>query len=469
VSHQLLKRSCRYLAWALMVGSVASCHSIRTRYLPPGVLTPAVYPNSPPHGVAAPDPWWSNFADERLNALVTDVLEHNPDLAIADLKLRAAQQQLHLAVINPTVATGYTYEDWKILNNGQPAMRTEFLSATVSYEVDLWGQLAALRDATTWEARATEQDRRSAAVVLIGTTIKLYYELACLNQRVALGEQSIAYAEKTLSLVQKLADYGAASQFEVSQAEQGIGSQKAAQTAILQQQVETRNEMTVLLNGRPLPRVSELLEVPETPVLPVDPGLPASLLGRRPDLQAAEMRLREAIANADATHLSFYPQITLTSSVGTASTQLIQALQNPVGTLAATLTAPILQFNQAKYTTAVARTMQEEASTTFAKTILQAMYDVDNALSARAQLAEEAVQLANSLNAARNVERISAIRVHSGAVTLQAWLDAQQGRRQVEGSLANNRLQRLENYVTLSEALGGAAHLTLIPPSAPAP
>ena len=104
-----------------------------------------------------------------------------------------------------------------------------------------------------------------------------------------------------------LAAAGAATRLDLSESEQNLESQQASQTEILQQRVEVRNALTVLLNGTEWPQDREPTEVPEGPPPPVDAGLPASLLERRPDLRAAEQRLRESLATADATRLVITP------------------------------------------------------------------------------------------------------------------------------------------------------------------
>jgi NodT family efflux transporter outer membrane factor (OMF) lipoprotein len=456
-----MRRRCGVVLLAVELAVVSSgltgCGLTRTSYVRPAILAPATYAHADHAAPASLDEWWHGFDDRQLDALVEQALERNTDLAVAALRVRAATFQQHLAVINPTLTAGYNYEYSKPFQGRVPATQAHNLSAAVGYEVDLWGRLGAVRDAAVWETRATEQDRRSAALALIGTTIDLYYELAELNQRVTLADQSIAYAGRTLDLVKGQAAFGAATKLEVAESEQSLESQRAARTELIEQRIEARNALTVLLDGMTLPESAELPVLPVAPPPAVAAGLPVTLLERRPDLQSAELRLRETLASTDATRLSFYPQLTLTGGAGTATTQLSQVLQNPVGTLTAALTAPFLQFNQAKYSTQLARTQMEEATVVFRKTLLQALYDVDNALSARTQLAEEAAQLERSLAAAKEVERLFEIRYRSGAVALQLWLNAQETRRQAEISLASNRLQRLQNYATVCQALGGDA------------
>jgi NodT family efflux transporter outer membrane factor (OMF) lipoprotein len=440
--------------------SLTGCGLMRMHYTRPEVESPPSYPHADATATASLDRWWQGFGDPQLNALVAEALKLNSDLALAALNVRAAQLQAHLAVINPVIAAGYTY-DYSAPLKGTipptPATKFHSLTASASYEVDLWDQLAALKDAARWEARATEEDRQSAALALIGTTVNLYFQLADLNYRIDSSQQSVAYATRTLELVQVLKKAGGATQLELAESEQSLQSQKANEAALIQQRVEVRNALTVLLNGTPWSEDTERPAVPEGPPPPVAAGVPAMLLDRRPDLRAAELRLRETLAETDATRLSFYPNLTLTGSLGTASTGLSELVSNPLGSLAASLAAPFIQINQAHFATALSKTQYDKAVMSFRKTLLQALIEVDNALSARTQLTQEGAELERSLDSATTVQRLTEIRYRAGAVALRAWLDAQESHRQAELVVAANRLARLQNYATLCQALGGDA------------
>jgi NodT family efflux transporter outer membrane factor (OMF) lipoprotein len=444
----------------LIVASVAgalltSCSWMRTPYTRPPLDGPATYAHTDDSAKASVDRWWQSFHDPSLNRLIEEALSHNSDLALAALNVRAAQLQVHLAVINPIVAVGYTYEDSKPLNGSAAATQFHSLTASASYQVDLWDQLGAAKDAARWEARATEEDRKSAALFVIGSAVNVYYQLADLNDRIRFGQHSIADAARTLQLVHVLKTAGHATRLDIAESEQNLENQKALHSALEEQRVELRNTLTILLNGTRWPEDQEPAAVPTGPPPAVAAGLPIALLERRPDLRAAELRLRETLAQTDATRLSFYPNLSLTGSLGTASTGLTELVSNPLGSLAATLSAPFIQINQAHFATALARTQYDKAVASFRKTLLQALSDVDNALSARSQLAIQGVNLERSVEAAKTVERLDEVRYRAGSVSLQIWLDAQEARRQVEIALAGNRLARLQNYATLCQALGG--------------
>jgi NodT family efflux transporter outer membrane factor (OMF) lipoprotein len=440
---------------ALMAASLSGCSAFRTPYQRPVSTMPSTFDGVDRETLASLDRWWENFHDSNLNAVVSEALRVNPDLALAALSVRAASLQTHLAVINPNVTAGYTYEVSKPLNGAAPTTQFHSLTASASYEIDLWGRLAAERDAARWEERATVQDRGSAALLLIGSVVNLYFEIADLNYEISVGEANIVDAQKSLHLVQILKSAGGATALDIAAGVQALESLKGAQAALIEARVERRNALSVLLAGTPWPESQERATAPDEAPLAVDAGLPATLLDRRPDLRAAELRLRETLAQTDATRLSFYPNLALTGSLGTASIGLSELVSNPLGSLAATITAPFVQWNQAHFATALARTQYDEAVLRFKKTLWQALSDVDNALSARGHLAEECAALERSLKAARTTERLTEIRYRAGAVSLSSWLEARQSRRQAELALSSNHLAQLESYATLCLSLGG--------------
>jgi NodT family efflux transporter outer membrane factor (OMF) lipoprotein len=451
-------------AAALSLTVLGGCNTLRTPYARPQA---AIQPQWTFAGVSdqAPqgDAWWRRFGDAGLDKLIDRVLTRDNDLAVAAITLRRAQLQARYAVINPTIRATDNYSYSAPLKGPLPSSRLNSGALTASYEVDLFGALAAQKDVARWEARATAQDLASTRLSLIGTAVDDYFQVAYLNERIALAQDSVAYAQKTLDLVKVQADAGAASSLEVAASAQNLESQQASLRTLTQQRVEARTALNLLLNGETAAEADELMSLPQGDAPSVDAGLPAALLARRPDLKAAEMRLREKLANVDQTRLSFYPTLSLTGQAGSTSTSLSQLLQNPVGTLGAAIALPFLQIDQMKLSVGVSRADYEAAAVQFRQTLYQALTDVENALSARDQYAAETIDLRASLTNARTVERLDEVRYRAGSIPLQTWLDAQQTRRSAEASLAQNRLSQLQTYVSLCKALGGDAE-----PAAPA-
>ncbi|MBK1818667.1 efflux transporter outer membrane subunit [Burkholderia orbicola] len=405
---------------------------------------------------AATGDWWRSFGDPQLDALIDDALRANNDLAIAAIRVYRAQLQAGLVDTNltPNVTLGANGAVSHTLDTHQTS-RASGVNGSLSYEIDLWGRLAALRDAARWEADATAADLEAARLSLIGTTAALYWQIGYLNRQIALGDANIAYAERTLALVRSRHTAGAVSGLDLAQAEQSLAAQRAAQTQLIQQRTENRHALAILFDRPPQQRATEPAALPDAAPPDVAAGLPASLLGRRPDLRAAEFRLRESLAQVDATRTSFYPTFTLTGSAGTTSTSLERVLTNPVGTLGLGLALPFIQWNTMQLQIRVSKSQYEEAVVGFRQRLYTALAEVENALSARVQLEREAEQRALSLAQAQRAERLAAARFAAGATAVQPWLDQQQVLRSAQSADELTRLNRLNNQMKLYRALGG--------------
>lgn len=449
------------VAMALLAGLLAGCGGLlpRSRYVRPEVNLPQSWQGEGTvtgSAVAGGETWWRDFNDPTLNGLIERALRVNNDLAAAAIRVRRAQLRSALTATNltPSVsveAASSVNRDLEI----HRSMKSSGLTATVSYELDLWGKLASSRDVSHWEAQATESDRQAAALALVGTTSGDYWQVAYLNERVATAGASIAYAQRCLELVQARYAAGAVSSLDLVQARQNLATRRADLTRFLRQRTEARSALAILFDQAPEQGVPERERLPDGPLPTVAAGLPASLLGRRPDLRAAEQRLRKYLADVDYTRASYYPSFSLTGTLGTSSTSLLSFLQNPYATLGAGLALPFIQWHSMELDVEISKTEYEEAVVNFRQTLYSALGDVENALSARTQYEDENGCLEESLKLARKGEELAEVRYRAGSTTLQSWLDAQETRRSAENSLAENRLNRLRNLMTLHQALGG--------------
>ncbi|WP_186144471.1 efflux transporter outer membrane subunit [Burkholderia gladioli] len=409
------------------------------------------------NGDADIDPWWHAFGDPELDRLVARALVGNHDLKTAVANLRAAQFAVDLARANqsPTISASAGLSNSHSLRGANVVSHTNSLLASASYVVDLWGTLASSVDAARWEERATEQDERTAKMTVASLVAGDYWLLALLTEQIEQSDASIRYGEQTLALTNARYTSGAVTSVDLLAARQSLASQRASRYALLVQQTQTENALAILLGQPP----GEVFAVPSarlmTPLPTVAPGVPASVLARRPDVKAAELRTRRTLATVDATRTSFYPSLTLTGSAGTTSDALRNLLQNPIGTIAANVAAPFLNVWTMKAQIGSAQTAYDAAVIAFAKTFYQALADVENALAARADYQVEITQWGAALEAAKQSEQRIGWQYRAGSIPLQTWLDAQQATRNADTELASARYAILTNQVTLYVALGG--------------
>ncbi|WP_114099935.1 efflux transporter outer membrane subunit [Thalassospira profundimaris] len=406
--------------------------------------------------------WWKNFDDTQLNELIAKALETNNDLAAATIKVRQAQLTAGLAedALYPNLSTegdastSRQFDSEDNRSNGD-ITRNYGLDAGISYELDLWGKLGHDYDAAKWEALATIEDRESTALSLIGTTATLYWQAVYYQQRLDIAQASIDYAQQTFDLVDVQYASGSTSSLEVNEARSNLESQRAAYSVIEQNLTETKNALSILFNQPPSDIQITRKTLPAGILPSIPEGLPSELLERRPDVRAAEMRLRESVEELNSVKTSLLPTISLTGTLGSSSDQLQNLLSNPIGTLGASLALPFLNWNEGQLNINVSEAEYEQAITEFRQTTYQAMADVENALSARTNYDRRAERLEAALEASRNAESIYETRFRAGAVGMQDWLDAQENRRTTEETLLENQLDRITNLITLYQALGG--------------
>jgi NodT family efflux transporter outer membrane factor (OMF) lipoprotein len=421
--------------------------------------------------------WWQAFNDPALDQLIQQVLEKNNDLAIAALKVKQARLSAGLTATNltPDVSTSIAavkQKSWQQTNpaeqgNGavQPASNnysqenenTKYSSSiTLSYELDLWGKLADERAAANFEAQATEQDRQASALSLIGTTATLYWKQGYINQLITLNQQSLTYTEHSLNIAQAHYQAGASGQLDVLQAEQSVNSQQATLEDLYRQRDENQNALAILLDQPPEKNLTQHTALPQQALPAVPNQLPAAVLAQRPDVKAAELRVRSNYATNENTRKGYYPTFSLTSALSTSSDELRSALRNPTGSIGTGLTLPFIEWQTVRLNIAKQRMIYEQAVRNFRQTFYTALSEVENQLSARQHYLNAGTQLARSLTLAQQTEAISAARYQAGDIEMQSWLDQQENRRSAEKSLLENRYQQLTTQMALYQALGGS-------------
>lgn len=404
------------------------------------------------------DAWWAVFGEPELDRLIDRAFARNNDLAAAAIAVRRAQLQAGLAEDDTLPQFGSSTQASRERELADDTSGTSYsTNLTVSWELDLWGRLGRTLDAARFEAAATEQDRQATALSLAATTAELYWTHVYLTQRLALADASLDYARRIADIVEVRWRAGAVSDLDRFQARQNVESQEAARLLILQSQVENDNALSILFDAPPQPVDLARDRLPDGMLPAIPAGLPAGVLARRPDIRAAELRLRANLADIDATRASYLPTFSLTGSLGGSSVALRDLLANPVATLGLGLTLPFLNWTERDLTIRTSEADYEAAVVNFRQTLYQAFADTENALSARQRRAERDLRLQAALEAARAAEQIYETRYRAGAVDLQSWLDSQETRRTAELNLLENRLEEIRAMITLYQALGGSA------------
>ncbi|MDV5247668.1 efflux transporter outer membrane subunit [Shewanella xiamenensis] len=458
LTHQNKLRTLKFSVIAISIALLSGCGALmRSDFEPPALQVPEQWQHTQVNGQVSLDPWWQKFNQPELNQLISQVLSSNNDLTLATLTLQKARLQAGLARddLYPQLSSNNTASVNKPLEGGSSS-KTFQANLSVSYEVDLWGKVSANIDQAQWTALASLEDRESTAQSLVATTASLYWQIGYLHQRIELSNKSIEHSRQTLALTQRQYASGAVTELNVLESQRSLAGQEASHSQLLQQLAEAENALAILLNRAPGQVAVEIKQLPDGAVPEVGVGIPAELVGRRPDVKAALYQLRSALASKDATYASYFPSLSLTGSVGESTSELKELLRNPVGSLGAGLVLPFLQWNQIQINNDLADIDYQTAIVNYRKTLYSAFEDVDNAISAKQQYAYQGEKLELQFSAAAQAEAIYESQYRHGAIGIQNWIDAQENRRSAEAALLENRYNQLTAQATLYQALGGS-------------
>jgi NodT family efflux transporter outer membrane factor (OMF) lipoprotein len=425
--------------------------------LKPGVSAPGAWNESAgPDAAAVTGTWWSSFGSTELHSLIAQALQGSPDLAIATERVLQAEAQVRIAGASlfPTLDLGVGSAARQ--TNGS---RTESSSAalSVSYEVDLWGRNRSGVRAAESSLAATAFDRDTARLTLVAGVATAYFDVLSLRSRLAVARDNLNIAERVFDLVSARARNGAASALDVSRQQAAVLSQRAAILPLEQQERQTLAALAILTGALPQGFDVKATGVSALAVPSIDPGLPAQLLVRRPDLASAEARLAAANADLAAARAALLPSIVLTGSAGLASNALLAIAGGPTSALSIGLSIlqPIFDGGRLRGQVSVAESQERELVETYRKAILTAFGEVEDALvAANRQAQQEALQREVEVQA-REALRLAEIRYREGVDDLLTVLDAQRTLFAAQDQLSQIRRGRLEAAVDLYKALGG--------------
>ena len=311
--------------------------------MPPEVVAmPAAF--SPAGERALPDAWWQEFGDQELNALVEQAIEGNFDLAVAWQRLDAARALIdrEAAVFTPELDLEADFESRR---PGGGDGESFGLGLAAFYEVDLWGRFDSLVAAQQYRARASLADYRAGALSLSAEVTRTWYRLLEARAQRSLLTEQIETNEKVLQLIQARVGIGQVRGVDILRQRQLIESTRARRI-----DAETRVEvlehlLAVLLGQAPQEGIEvEAAELPTLPQLPPLPatGIPAELVRRRPDLEAAYLELQAADAEVAAAVSARYPRLSLSASLSTTDQGADEIFEDWLRRLAANLVLPLI-------------------------------------------------------------------------------------------------------------------------------
>ncbi|MDB5858908.1 MAG: multidrug transporter [Ramlibacter sp.] len=459
-------------ATLVAMASLLGACSLQPVYHRPDAPVAGAYPAGASYGppgtgsLPATEIGWRDFlTDARLQRMVEIALANNRDLRVAALTVRQVQAQYRIqrAMMSPQVSAGASNAGSRAPASLTSAGKVEVLhdytvGLSASWEIDFFGRLGSLKDQALQQYLASAQARKAFEILLVSQVADQYLTMLAYDEYLRVTQGTLTIAQDSLRLTQAMFRAGTTTELAVAQAQTVVELARANYTAQVRGRAQAEN-MLVLLLGQSLP--ADLPPaVPlnlQTIVNDIPEGLPSDLLTRRPDVIQAEAMLMGANANIGAARAAFFPAISLTGSLGSASASLAGLFG--AGSLAWTflpsITLPIFNAGMLRAELDVATLQKDIYVAQYEKTIQTAFSEVANGLAARGTYGEQVAQMERYTAAEQHALDLSTAMFEVGAANYLTVLTAQTMLYDAQMQLVATRLARLTSLVDLYQYLGG--------------
>lgn len=453
----------------------AGCTMI-PEYSRPAAPVPEVWPSGPAYektaalqgAPASVDLEWRQFfTGPRISKIIEMALANNRDLRVAALNVERARAyyRIQRAELLPRIdATGSGYGERvpaDLSSSGESRTVEEYRAdvGITSWEIDFFGRIRSLEKQALEEFLATEYARRSTRILLIAETANAYLALAADRENLQLARSTLEAQQASYNLIRRRFEVGLAPKLDLRQVQQRVDAARVDVARFTAQTARGENALNLLV-GSPVP--ARLL--PEglssvTPLPEVSPGISSEVLLERPDILEAESRLRAANANIGAARAAFFPRISLTTAVGTASDDLSGLFQSGSGTWMFTPRVEMPIFDPRIWAALdVSRADREITLARYERAIQGAFREVADALATRGTVEDQLTAQESLVEATTETYQLSNARYQKGTDTYLSVLDAQRSLYASQRELIVIRLVKLANQVQLYAALSGGGN-----------
>ncbi|HEY2629795.1 MAG TPA: efflux transporter outer membrane subunit [Usitatibacter sp.] len=455
----------RSLALALCCASMGC--ALGPDYHRPEVNAPEAFLYEPKQATVVADvEWWKAMRDPVLDGFIAEALAANKTvmIAAANVEQAAGVLQSSRSAFFPQVGYQGSAARQKLSANtlallppGVPNPANSYqVLAGASWEIDLWGRVRRLTESAQANLLATEEARRGVILSLVAAVANTYLQLRGADEQLVIAESTLKNYAASLQLMQYKFQYGRVSQMEVEQARARYQTALAQIPEVKRGIALLENALGILLgrNPGPIARGKPIFEltIPDIPA-----GVPSELLERRPDLRQAEQQLIAANAQIGVAKAQYFPVISLTGSLGTASPELSGLFKGPANSwsYAANLAGPIFTGGAVAGQVAQAQAAEKAALLSYELAIQNAFADVNNALVTRTTLEDQVAAQAQLVESLRNYSRIAQMQFDGGRTPYSTVLQAEEQLFPAELSWAALRAQLCTSHVNLYKAMGG--------------
>ena len=412
--------------------------------------------------------WWLAFNDPALNQLIAEATKANANLAVAAARVRQARAIAGVAEADRIPQIGANLG----AQRGRASARSLGLppgaavapattyqaNLTASYEVDLFGRVAANVSAAHADAAAVEATFRSVLLALQADVAQTYFRLRETDAELATLEQTARLREESVHVNQRRYDLGDIGEFDLARSKTELSTARAEAIGLQRQRVGNEHALAVLL-GQPAANftagVSPLLDSALMPVIPA--GMPSSLLERRPDIASAQRAMMASNARIGVAKAAMFPALSLNASGGGASDVFSDIFKwsSRSWVLGALMSMPIIDGGRNKAAIARSEALLDESVATYRQSVLVAFAEVEDNLAGLRILAGQGEQIDAAVVSARRSTDLAQKLYAAGRSSYLDLLDAQRNQASIERSAVQLRGNRAVTTVALIRALGG--------------
>jgi multidrug efflux system outer membrane protein len=400
--------------------------------------------------------WWKQFHDETLDQLIAIALADNFDVRIAAARVDEFYGNLGITRSGKFPQVGADAAVGSGRTPPNQATDSARIAAFASWEIDLFGRLRRLTEASRADLLASEEGRRFAVLTLVGAVAETYISLLGIDSQLDIAKRTLVSRAEALRIFEARYRRGATSEFELSQSRSEYAVTKSTIPPLEQAQAQIENALSLLLgrNPGPVARSSSLaaLGLPEVPA-----GLPSEILERRPDVKQAELNLIAANARIGAAKALYYPSISLTGLYGTLSNSFDTLFTKPAElySYGASATQAIFTGGGISGQVSAAEARQQQTLFAYQRAIRTAFADVEDALIATRKSREALAAQDERVEAMRDYARLANLRYDNGYSGYLEVLDAERGLFSAELDYTQAKSDTYFALVDLYLSMGG--------------
>jgi len=400
--------------------------------------------------------WWKQFQDPKLDELIQVALSDNFDVRIAAARVDEFYGAYGITRSGKFPQVGAEAAVGSARTPPTDAADSVRVDAFASWEIDLFGRLRRLSEASRADLLASEEGRRFAVLTLVSAVASTYITLLGVDTQLDIAKRTLISREKALRIFEARYRRGATSEFELSQSRSEYAVTKSTIPPLEQAQAQIENALALLLgrNPGPISRDKKLaaLGMPSVPA-----GLPSEILERRPDIKQAELNLIAANARIGAAKALYYPSISLTGLFGSVSNSFDTLFTGPAElySYGASVAGPIFTGGGISGQVNVAEARQQQSLLVYQRAIRTAFRDVENALIASQKSREALVAQEERVDAMRDYARLANLRYDNGYSGYLEVLDAERGLFSAELDYTQAKSDTYFALVDLYTTMGG--------------